>query len=52
MQQEILEPLSLMTQSSLSSFAELFSYILSKRISGNLMPFSRSRGELMSHLEP
>ena len=34
MQQEILKPLSLMTQSSLVSFAELFSYILSKRISG------------------
>ncbi|CAG0914333.1 unnamed protein product [Notodromas monacha] len=39
MQQEILEPLSLMTQSSLSSFAELFSYILSKRISASVPMF-------------
>ena len=38
MQQKILEPLSPMTQSSLLSFAELFSFMMSD--GGNLLQFS------------
>ena len=42
MQQKILEPLSPMTQSSLLSFAELFSFMMSEG--------GRSRGQVRSRL--